>query len=135
VTQPVTAKLQSLLQSLRQSILVSLSFEPTQLWVQMIFSHTPGEHSIIIELRRLIHFVVMKDAGDEDGFFFVGDISLIPVKEEQDENISPLIPCRYPYSDPNQDSPAQNRFYLYIDGGIHIEAVFEDYRVFQRFTE
>lgn len=113
--------------SLRKSQLIDLTFDSSLLWLNLEFVLGQYEKTIVIQLQQLIHLVILKEPDDEECPFYVGDIKLTPLPPGN--NVSDLIPFQYNSKIENIEvSSSQPLFYLYIDGGIHIEAVFRAYQ-------
>ncbi|GAB4289580.1 MAG: hypothetical protein Fur0025_24110 [Oscillatoriaceae cyanobacterium] len=118
-----TVKIESLLTNLRKSQLTGISFDPESLALTLEF--TLGDEVKVIKMQffQLIHLVISKEIDENDGCFFVGDVSLTPVADGGKEILSSLL-YRFRERDGTVATyPQQSLFHFHLEGGVCIEAV------------
>ncbi|MUL36524.1 hypothetical protein [Gloeocapsopsis dulcis] len=121
MTTLITPKTQALLDSLKSSQLVQVSFEPTKLWVSLEFTFGPEGKNVVVELQQLVHFVLSKEDPDDDGCFFVGEVTMTTVENSATEILSSLS---YLFRIQNKNvQPEQSLLHFHLEGAVCIEAI------------
>ncbi|MEM9542187.1 MAG: hypothetical protein AAGA60_22180 [Cyanobacteria bacterium P01_E01_bin.42] len=112
---------ESLRDRLRKSQIVDLLMKYEISELNLEFTHGLNDDGFILRCLNVIHFIFSKDLDDRDGCYFVGNIFVKPLKEDEQEILK-----RFNYEFLGFDED-ENRelIYIHVEGGILLEIVCE----------